>query len=107
MGLQHQLLRTTAAAAQAASEAADLAAQAGGMQPGVAAAEGEAAAAAAAGVGSRQLTLDFIVGPLSEWQQKHVREYLHSPLWPDAAWRHSTLLLLSLCVWEQEVATPK
>ena len=115
IGLQHLLLRTTAAAAQAADgAAAQSAGKPAGMQPGTAAADGgtagaaaRAAAAAAGPLSSRRLTLDFVVGPLSVWQQKHVRSYLLSPLWSGPAWQRSTLLLLSLCVWEQEEAAPE
>lgn len=104
IGLQHLLLRTTAGAARAAEEAAGAGAQAAREQP---AAEAAAAGTGSKGSTSRQLTLDFLVGPLSAWQQSHVRTYLRSPLWSGTAWRRSTLVLLSLCVWEQEVATPE
>ncbi len=111
IGLQHLLLRTTASAAQAAEGAAALTAgQPATMQAGARVTAKEAAAAeaaAAAGPLSRRLTLDFVVGPLAVWQQKHVRSYLLSSLWPGPAWRRRTLLLLSLCVWEQEEAAPK
>ena len=50
--------------------------------------------------GSRRLTLDFLVGSTSAWQQQHVREYVGSAMGGDDSWRQRTLLVLSLCIWE-------
>jgi hypothetical protein len=55
---------------------------------------------------SRRLTLDFLVGSTSAWQQRHVREYVASSMGGDASWRQRTLLVLSLCIWEGTEVRP-
>jgi hypothetical protein len=49
----------------------------------------------------RGLTLDFVIGAKVAWQQPHVRTYLAVEGPDGGAWRRRTLLLLSVCVWEQ------
>ncbi|KAI7844671.1 hypothetical protein COHA_001760 [Chlorella ohadii] len=55
---------------------------------------------------SRRLTLDFLVGSTSAWQQRHVRQYVASDMGGDASWPQRTLLVLSLCIWEGKDVRP-
>lgn len=87
-GLAH-LLRLSSAAAQAHQAAA---AAAYGGSPG-----------GSGGVGGG-LIADFLIGSTSVWQQRHVRAYAASQLRGGAGRR--TLLLLSLCFWEEHSVWP-
>lgn len=49
----------------------------------------------------RGLTVDFVIGAKVAWQQPHVRSYLAVQGPDGGAWRRRTLLLLSVCMWEQ------
>lgn len=61
-----------------------------------------ASGADAAPAGVRELAVDFVVGAHAGWQMTHVRRYFEQP----GDWRQRTLLVLSLCVWEQKHVQP-
>ncbi len=56
----------------------------------------------AAPQGARELAIDFVVGAHAGWQMTHVRRYFEQP----GSWQRRTLLVLSLCVWEQKHVQP-
>lgn len=65
--------------------------------------------------GGRQLTLDFLIGAKAIWQQQHVRQYFSAEREGGGSggsggdgdtWQRRTLLVLSLCVWEQTKVFP-
>ena len=85
-GLQHLIQRTAAGGEYRSS---------GGGNG-----SGSGSGSGGGGGSSRRLTLDFLVGSTSAWQQRHVREYVGSSMGGDASWRQRTLLVLSLCIWE-------
>lgn len=54
--------------------------------------------------GTGALIADFLVGSTASWQMRHVRKYAASQLGRGAGRR--TVLLLSLCFWEEVNAFP-
>lgn len=64
-------------------------------------------ASCAAAPAGRQLTLDFVVGAKASWLQQHVRQYFAGTPGGRSSWRQRTLLVMSLCVWEQVRPFPK
>lgn len=59
-------------------------------------------AASAASAGVRELAVDFVIGAHAAWQVAHMRRYFEQP----GDWRRRTLVVLSLCVWEQKHVEP-
>lgn len=57
--------------------------------------------------GGRQLTLDFVVGAKASWLQPHLRQYFAGTSGGRGSWRQRTLLVMSLCVWEQTKPFPR
>lgn len=87
----HHLLRHSAAASSVTAEAVGT---------------GGADAAAGGGDAPSQLILDFVLGSSAAWQQAHVKQYVASPMGGNPYWRRRTLLVLSLCVWEDRLVWP-
>ena len=94
-GLQHLIKRTGAAGRGA-----------GGGGSGGIYSSGSGGIHSSSSGSSRRLTLDFLVGSTSAWQQRHVRQYVASDMGDDASWRQRTLLVLSLCIWEGKDVRP-
>ena len=98
-GLQHLIQRTAAGGKDRSSDGGG--SGGGGSSGGGSGSSGSSISrSSSSGGGRRRLTLDFLVGSTSAWQQRHVREYVGSSMGGDASWRQRTLLVLSLCIWE-------
>ena len=96
-GLRHLLHLSAAAAASSAGGGA------------TATDEGSVGSNSGSGSGSSGpgLIADFVIGSRAVWQQKWVGQYFEGQLGPDSAWRQRTLLLLSICMWEDRDVWPR